>query len=75
MDLESNDMKATLHEINAKAQAILARELDPLEYIEFFRQYELGLGDYTRDRETILGNPSLATIIGEIHDNDSSKPS
>jgi hypothetical protein len=75
MDLESNDMKATLHEINTKAHAILARELDPLEFVQFFRQYELGHGDYTRDRETIVGNPSIASIIGEIQKTEASKPS
>jgi hypothetical protein len=75
MDLDSNDMKTTLHEINAKAQAILARELDPLEYVQFFRQYELGQGDYTRDREAIIGNPSMDQIISEIQTNRSNQPS
>jgi hypothetical protein len=68
-------MKTTLHDINVKAQTILARELDPLEYIQFFRQYELGQGDYTRDREALLGNPSMDDIIGEIQAKQANKSS
>jgi hypothetical protein len=75
MDLVSNDMKTTLHEINVKAQAILARELDPLEYVQFFHQYELRQGDYTRDREKITDNPSIDQIISEIQTNRSNNPS
>lgn len=66
MDMDSIDMKTTLREINAKAQAILARELAPLEYLQFFRQYEAGQGDYTRDREAIIGNPTIQQITAEM---------
>jgi hypothetical protein len=68
-------MHSTLHDINVKAQSILARELDPLEYIQFFRQYEMGQGDYTRDREVLLGDPIIDEIIGEIQTKQANKPS
>ena len=42
---------STLEEINLKARAILARELGPVDYVRFFRQYEPGRGDYTRERQ------------------------
>jgi hypothetical protein len=56
----------TLHDINVKAQAILARELAPMEFLQFFRQYEPGHGDYTKDREQILGQLSLDQIVAEV---------
>ena len=42
---------STLEEINQKARAILARELGPVDYVRFFRQYEPGRGDYTQERQ------------------------
>ena len=67
MDLDSNLMNTiTLHDINVKAQAILARELAPMEFIQFFRQYESGHGNYTQEREQILGQPSLDEIVAEV---------
>lgn len=56
----------TLHDINQKAQAILARELAPLEFIQFFRQYDTGHGDYTQERAQIIGDLSLDDIVNEV---------
>ena len=56
---------STLHEINRKAHSILARELGPVEYLIFFRQYENGSGDYTRDRWQWLAEDSLESIAAE----------
>jgi hypothetical protein len=66
-------MKTTLHDINVKAQSILARELEPLEYLQFFRQYEPGQGDYTRDREALLDDPGIDQIVGEIKAHQANK--
>ena len=49
-----------------KAQAILARELAPFEFVQFFRQYESGHGDDTQERAQILGQPSLDEIFAEV---------
>jgi len=42
---------STLEEINKKDRTILARELGPVDCVRFFQQYELGRGDYTRERQ------------------------
>jgi len=58
-------MNATLNDINRKAHAVLARELGPVEYLLFFRQYETGHGDYTRDRWNWLNDLTLDDIVKE----------
>jgi hypothetical protein len=45
-------------ELNQKANAILIRELGPVDYARFFQQYEEGLGNYTEDRNQWLGEES-----------------
>jgi hypothetical protein len=56
---------STLHEINRKAHSILARELGPVDYLIFFRQYETGSGDYTRDRWQWLEGETIDSIAAE----------
>ncbi len=61
-------MNTSLHTINRKAHDILARELDPVEYILFFRQYESGSGNYTNDRWNWLGDLSIEDIAREARE-------
>ncbi len=56
---------STLHQINRKAHSILARELGPVDYLLFFRQYENGSGDYTRDRWQWLEGDTIDSIAAE----------
>lgn len=56
-------MTATLQELNRKAHEILCRELGPADYVRFFRQFEPGKGDYTRDRWQWLGEVTLNDIV------------
>jgi hypothetical protein len=38
--------------------------------IRFLQQNETGYGDYTKDREEILGNPSLEEIYNSMQNNN-----
>ncbi|HVT44506.1 MAG TPA: hypothetical protein VMT00_08950 [Thermoanaerobaculia bacterium] len=53
-------------EIRRAALEILDRELGPAGTIRFLQQFDRGRGDYTRDREQWLGNPSLQELADEI---------
>jgi hypothetical protein len=41
----------TLHEINAKAHAILRASLGPVDYARYTQQFSTGSGDYTAERQ------------------------
>ncbi|MBW4563185.1 MAG: hypothetical protein KME32_18960 [Mojavia pulchra JT2-VF2] len=44
----------------------LTKALGPAGMARFMQQFEMGSGDYTRDRDQILGNPTIEEIISEI---------
>jgi hypothetical protein len=53
----------TLNRIREEGISVLNERLGPADTIRFMRQFDNGYGDYTRDREKILGNQSLNEII------------
>ena len=50
-------------QIHQAGLAVLARELGPVGLIRFLQQYELGSGDYTRDRHQWLDRLTLEEVI------------
>mgnify|MGYP006909078607 CR=1 FL=1 len=50
-------------QIHQAGLAVLARELGPVGLIRFLQQYELGNGDYTKDRHQWLDHLSLEDVI------------
>lgn len=58
----------TLHQIRQLGLAALARELGPYGLVRFLQQYEGGSGDYTQERTSWLGDPSVDEIADEIGD-------
>lgn len=46
----------------------LAKSLGPVGMANFFRQFDTGSGDYTKERETILPEFSIDEICKEIND-------
>lgn len=34
--------------------------------VQFMQQFDIGSRDYTRDRDKILGNPTIEEIVAEI---------
>ena len=56
----------TTTEITTTAIELLCRELGPANTARFINQFTSGAGDYTRDRQTILGNRSVSEIVAGI---------
>ncbi|WP_414563171.1 hypothetical protein [Anabaena sp. CCY 9613] len=46
----------------------LSKALGPAGMARFMQQFEMGSGDYTRDRDQILGNPSIDEIFADIQE-------
>ena len=55
-----------LNEITQEATRLLYKELGVVNTIRFLNQFTTGYGDYTKEREQLLGNLSLDEIISEI---------
>lgn len=56
----------TLNEIRTIGFEALLRELGPAGTIRFIQQYEMGRGDYTRDRRKWLPKKSVKEIGRQI---------
>ena len=55
-----------LVEINQQAIRLLYQELGIVNAVRFLKQFTVGFGDYTQEREALFGKKSLDEIIGEI---------
>lgn len=55
-----------LVEVNRKAFWVLCRELGVVNAMRFLRQFTVGLGDYTVEREALFGEKGLEEILKEI---------
>ncbi|MBC6474791.1 MAG: hypothetical protein GDA48_19945 [Hormoscilla sp. GM102CHS1] len=58
--------KLTLEQIITLGIDALAESLGPAGMRRFMEQFEKGSGDYTRDRDKILGNSTLEEIFAQI---------
>jgi hypothetical protein len=58
--------KLTQAEIRRLGIEALTKALGPAGMARFMQQYEMGSGDYTRDRDEILGNPTVDEIFSRI---------
>ncbi len=56
----------TLSEIRRQGLEALAEALGPVGMVRFLQQFELGVGDYTRERQRWLEGVRLETVIKEI---------
>lgn len=56
----------TLAEINRQAFSTLVESLGYVNAVRFFKQFDTGTGDYTRDRQQLLGDVTLEGIWSEI---------
>lgn len=58
----------TPYEISRKGFAALLEKLGPGGVIQFISQYEMGAGDYTRERRKLFGHLTLEEIhTGILH--------
>jgi hypothetical protein len=55
-----------LAEITAEAIRVLCREIGPVNTARFLNQFSAGLGNYTQERDKVLGNPSVDDLLAEI---------
>jgi hypothetical protein len=58
--------KATPAEIRKRGIEALAKALGPVGLVRFLQQFELGSGDYTRDREEWLKGLTVRDVVKEI---------
>lgn len=63
----------TLQEIRTIGFEALLRELGPAGTIRFIQQYEIGSGDYTRNRRKILPKKNVKEIGEQIQKDRQSK--
>ncbi|MEM0980356.1 MAG: hypothetical protein AAGH78_08785 [Cyanobacteria bacterium P01_H01_bin.58] len=56
----------TLAEINRQAFSTLVESLGYVNAVRFFKQFDTGTGDYTRDRQQWLGDVTLADLWSEL---------
>jgi hypothetical protein len=55
-----------LAELTSQAIEVLSRELGPADTLRFVNQFTTGSGDYTAERDTLLGPMTLDEIITQI---------
>lgn len=55
-----------LAEINLQAMNLLYRELGVVNAVRFLKQFTVGFGDYTQEREILFGGKTLDEIVSEI---------
>ena len=61
-----NVSKMTDVQIREAALSIISKELGPVGLLRFLRQYETGYGDYTKDREELLKDVTMESIVAGI---------
>ena len=60
--------KLTQAEIRRLGIQALTKALGPAGMARFMQQLEIGSGDYTRDKDQILGNPTIDEIFARIEE-------
>lgn len=61
-----NVSKMTDVQIREAALSIISKELGSVGLLRFLRQYETGYGDYTKDREELLKDVTMESIVAGI---------
>ena len=62
-----------LAEITATAIRVLCREMGAVNTARFLNQFWTGLGNYTEDRDRIVGEPTVDELVTEIQARRDSK--
>ena len=53
-------------ELTVSAIQLLCRELGPVNTARFIQQFTLGYGNYTEEREQLIGELTVDEIVAEI---------
>jgi hypothetical protein len=65
---------ATPAELRRAGIEALVKALGPVGMARFFQQFDLGHGDYTAERDSILGNPTVDELVDELERRRSNPP-
>ena len=60
----------TLNELTHRAVAVLTREIGVAGTLRFLSQYRRGRGDYTAERQALLGGASLDELLEQARQLD-----
>ena len=63
----------TQQQIRMAGIKILGQHMGVTEMIRFLQQTETGDGDYTKDRDALLGNPFLEDLVADIESSSFNK--
>ena len=58
--------KPSIAELTTTAITLLCRELGPLNTARFLSQFGSGTGDYTKDRDDLIGDATVEELVAEI---------
>jgi len=58
--------QASLMQIRQLGIEALTQALGPVGMVRFLQQFDTGSGDYTRDRDELLGEPTVEDIFAQI---------
>ena len=61
-----NTQAMSLNEIRKNGIDVLTEKLGTVGMIRFMQQDETGYGDYTKEREELLGNPTIEELAKNI---------
>ncbi|NOX62469.1 MAG: hypothetical protein GXP42_11085 [Chloroflexi bacterium] len=53
-------------DVNRRAIHLLYKELGIVDAVRFMRQFAVGFGDYTEERDILFADQSLEDILAEI---------
>lgn len=57
---------ATPSELRRAGIDALVKALGPIGMVRFLQQFDLVRGDYTAERDTILGDPTVDELVDEL---------
>ncbi len=55
-----------LNEVTEQAITLLAREIGIADTVRFINQFGSGYGNYTEERDSIIGDPTLEEILSSL---------
>ena len=61
-----NTQNMTQQQIRLAGIEILGQHMGLTGMIRFLQQTETGYGDYTKERDTLLGDPSMEELVADI---------
>jgi hypothetical protein len=53
-------------EIRQLGLTALTHSLGPVDTLRFLQQFDRGQGDYTKQRDDVLGHPQLQEVVAEL---------